>query len=147
MTRFKLVHALIFASIIIVACINASSQFRAIVINTKIPFGIRFLFLKKYIIIGIEFDSKLTSHWQTGFSQSVHPSKQFNSQGHAENYFKRLLRKLIEPEKCLQLVHSLPSLMHWLKQLVSSVGQSKMHRKRTASHLSMQTLLRSRTLN
>ena len=47
LASFELVHALIFASIIVVACINASSQFQAIIIDANIPIAIRFLVLEK----------------------------------------------------------------------------------------------------
>ena len=49
MACFELVHALIFASLIVVACINASSQFRAIFIDANIPVGICFFFLEKLL--------------------------------------------------------------------------------------------------
>ena len=47
---FELVHALIFASLIIVACIDASPQFWTIIIDTNIPLSIWFFFLEKTII-------------------------------------------------------------------------------------------------
>ena len=45
LASFELFHALVFARFIVVACINASSQFGAIVINANIPVVICFFFL------------------------------------------------------------------------------------------------------
>ena len=46
LASFELVYAIIFASIIVVARINASSQFRAIIINANIPIAICFFVLE-----------------------------------------------------------------------------------------------------
>ena len=49
--------------------------------------------------------------------------------------------------KNLQFVHSFPSLIQSLRQLVSFAGQLRIHCKRSVSHLSIHIWLRLRTLN
>ena len=50
LASFELIHALIFTLIIVVASIDAASQFRAIFIDANIPVAIFFFFLEKWLV-------------------------------------------------------------------------------------------------
>ena len=90
-----------------------------------------------------------TSHWQTGFSQLVQPSRHPGPHGQAKIvYFQDFhIIRIVIRRRNLPLVHSVSSLMHWLRQVESLWGHSSMHWSKVASHRSVHIWLRSSTLN
>ena len=145
---FELIHAVVFACLIVVASMDASSQLWAISINANIPIAIWFFYLEKSLWKSRLNSSELTSHWQIGLSQSVHPSKQLSPHGQAKIKYKigspHKLRKLINS---LPFMHSVSSLIQLDKQVVSVESHERIHWRSVASHLSVQISLRSSTLN
>ena len=84
----KLIITISFTVSVSIACISTVTHHQTVFIQAVVPVIVCFFFLNKNVYNkSIITNQRLTSHWQTGLSQPVHPSRQKNSHGQPREIF------------------------------------------------------------